>query len=53
MNDEPKPLACADKLAFDSRAQAVGSAVAIKHQRGAKLKPYKCAHCSLWHLAST
>lgn len=49
---EDKELPCADKLAFDSKSQAEGSAVAIKWQRGTKLKAYVCKHCGLWHLAS-
>jgi hypothetical protein len=49
---EKADLPCADKLAFDSKEQAEGSAVAIKHQRGIKLKAYTCKHCGLWHLAS-
>ena len=51
INDEIK-LPCADKLAFDTSTQAMGSAVAIKWQRGTKLKTYKCKYCQLWHLAS-
>ena len=52
MVDEPAMLPCADKLAFDTKTQAAGSAVAIKHQRDIDLKPYKCTHCALWHLSS-
>lgn len=52
MADEELALPCAGKLVFDSRKQAIGSAVAIRHQRGTKLKPYKCSHCGLWHLSS-
>lgn len=52
MLGDPEPLPCADKLVFDTKTQASGSAVAIGHQRGVRLKPYKCLHCELWHLAS-
>lgn len=45
-------LPCADKLAFDTKLQAQGSATTIKWRRGAKLKAYKCQHCDLWHLSS-
>jgi hypothetical protein len=46
-------LACGDKLRFDSRAEAEASAATIEHQRGTKLKAYKCQECRLWHLSST
>jgi hypothetical protein len=45
-------LPCADKLAFETKTQAEGSAVAIKWQRGTDLKANICKHCKLWHLAS-
>lgn len=51
-NDESQTLLCAEKLAFDTKNQATGSATAIKHQRGIKLKAYKCRYCALWHLSS-
>jgi hypothetical protein len=47
-----KLLPCADKLAFDTKKQAEGSAAAIKFQRGTKLRAYNCKFCDLWHLAS-
>jgi hypothetical protein len=50
--EEQQPLPCADKLVFETQQEAIGSATAIKYQRGTKLKPYKCIHCRLWHLAS-
>ena len=49
MNDE---LACAEKLAFDSKEAAEGAAVYANHRHGTKLKVYKCRNCQLWHLAS-
>jgi hypothetical protein len=45
-------LPCADKLTFDTKAQATATATAVAYQRGSKLKPYICQHCKLWHLAS-
>lgn len=45
-------LPCADKLVFDTKAQAQASAVALAWQRGSKLKAYRCTHCGLWHLSS-
>lgn len=44
--------ACADKMAFDEQTQAEAAAVVAYHQRGAKLKAYRCSDCSLWHLSS-
>lgn len=52
MNNEDNILPCSEKLAFDSKKAADASAVAIKYQRGTKLKAYKCQYCGLWHLAS-
>lgn len=52
-DDQPEDqLSCKDKLRFDTRSEAEASAVAIEHQRGTKLKAYKCKECQLWHLAS-
>lgn len=45
-------LACDAKLAFDSQKAANAAATTLGYQRGLKLKAYKCADCSLWHLAS-
>lgn len=45
-------LPCSDKLVFETKIQAEGSAAAVKWQRGIELKAYKCKHCQLWHLAS-
>lgn len=45
-------LPCSDKLAFDTKQEATGSAVAVRYQRGTKLRPYKCKYCGLWHLTS-
>jgi predicted ATPase len=46
-------LPCSDKLAFDTRLQAQATATTAAYQHGSKVTPYKCAHCQLWHLAST
>lgn len=46
-------LPCADKLSFDTEKLAKATAVVANHQRGQRLKPYKCKHCDLWHLASS
>lgn len=51
-NNEATVLPCEGKLVFDTRKQAQDTATAVAYQRGAKLKPYKCGHCALWHLAS-
>ena len=45
-------LPCEDKLAFDTKTAAQATATTAAYQRGAKVKPYKCTHCQLWHLAS-
>jgi hypothetical protein len=52
MNPDEPALPCAEKLVFDTRKQAQAAAVVAAHQHGAKLKPYICRYCSLWHLAS-
>ena len=51
MNDTPVPP-CNEKLAFDTQKQARAAAVVAEHQRGTKLRTYRCRHCGLWHLAS-
>lgn len=51
-NEMTEELPCADKLVFETKKQAEGSAVAIKWRHGTELKAYTCAHCKLWHLAS-
>lgn len=45
-------LPCTDKLAFDDKKSAQATATAVEYQRGSKLRPYKCKHCKLWHLAT-
>jgi hypothetical protein len=45
-------LPCAEKLVFDTKAQAEASAVVADYQHGIRLKAYVCRHCQLWHLSS-
>jgi len=52
MPDEPPPLACAEKLAFDTQKQAQTAATVAAYQHGTSLKAYRCTHCNLWHLSS-
>lgn len=47
-----KELPCADKLVFETREAASASANVVEWQHGAKVKPYRCNHCKLWHLSS-
>lgn len=51
--DETPPLPCADKLAFDTKAQANAAANVAQYQHGTVLKSYRCRHCQLWHLSSS
>lgn len=53
MENSDSVLPCADKLSFDTKAEAEGSATVAEWQYGNKLKTYKCGYCELWHLAST
>lgn len=46
-------LACNDKLKFSSFKEANAASVVANHQRGTKLKAYRCKHCEWWHLASS
>ncbi len=50
--DDPSPLACSDKLAFDTREQAQAAATVAHYQHGTVLAVYKCRDCGLWHLSS-
>lgn len=52
MQDEPAPMPCADKLAFDTPEAARATATVSEHRYGGKLKVYKCRHCHLYHLSS-
>ncbi|HSX46429.1 MAG TPA: hypothetical protein VLF87_00340 [Patescibacteria group bacterium] len=51
MTDD-KPLPCANKLSYDTKVEATGAAAAVDWQYGARLVPYKCRHCHLWHLTT-
>ena len=51
--DEETPLPCADKLIFDSKADAQATATVAHYRYGGSVKPYHCAHCDMWHLASS
>ncbi|MBA2279177.1 hypothetical protein H0V99_01925 [Candidatus Saccharibacteria bacterium] len=52
MDEIQTQLPCADKLVFDTINQAQATATTAQYQHGAKVKPYKCQHCKLWHLSS-
>jgi hypothetical protein len=43
---------CVDKMSFDTKKEAENTAVIVEHQRGTKLRVYKCRQCQLWHMAS-
>lgn len=51
MNDNTV-LPCVEKLAFDTKKQAMAAATVAKFQHGTNLKVYRCKYCGLWHLAS-
>lgn len=50
--DSENLLPCAEKLAFDNQQQAMAASTVAAHQHGAKVAPYRCQHCNLWHLKS-
>lgn len=50
--EEQEVLPCNDKIVFDTKKAAQTAATVAKFQHGTQLKPYKCKHCGLWHLAS-
>jgi hypothetical protein len=50
-SDENK-LPCAEKLAFNTRKEAQGTATVSEWRYGGNLKVYKCRHCHLFHLAT-
>lgn len=53
MNDDVQPeLPCKDKLAFDTKKEALATANVTHFRYGNKMKVYKCKHCGLWHLSS-
>jgi hypothetical protein len=52
MDEDKNELPCSEKLAFGSQQEASATATVARHRYGNELKPYKCKHCGLWHLAS-
>jgi hypothetical protein len=48
----PSDLSCNEKMSFDSKSEAENTVVVVEHQRGTKLRVYKCRQCQLWHMAS-
>jgi hypothetical protein len=52
MDDKETALPCANKIAFDTQKEAQAAATLVAHRYGSRLKPYRCTHCDLWHLAS-
>jgi len=47
---DEETLLCSEKLVFDTKKQAETAAAVAQYQRGAKLRPYLCRYCGLWHL---
>ena len=45
-------LPCADKISFETKREAGAAGVAADWQHGAVLRPYRCRHCTLWHLTT-
>ena len=52
MAEDTPVLPCADKMAFDTQAEAEAAGLAAEWQHGGALKAYRCTHCQLWHLSS-
>lgn len=52
MNMDDRSLVCVNKLAFDSKKQAMTAANVAYFQHGILLKAYVCQECGLWHLSS-
>jgi hypothetical protein len=50
--EEPAPLPCHEKLAFNTKEEAEATGTVARYRYGSKLKAYRCKHCQLWHLAS-
>ncbi len=49
---QPKERKCANKMAFDTNAEAQTAVTVTEYQRGNTLKVYRCRDCQLWHLSS-
>jgi hypothetical protein len=45
-------LACADKIAFDTKKQAEATATTSQYWYGSRPHAYRCRHCHLWHLST-
>lgn len=46
-------LPCADKVVFETKAEAEGAALVAQNKYGGKkAKVYKCRYCERWHLAT-
>ncbi len=52
MENSDDQLPCADKMSFDTQKEAQATATVARHRYGGSVKPYRCTHCNLWHLAS-
>lgn len=56
MHTEITRSECDDKASYKSEEEAQAAAVVAAWQHGtdgtSKLKPYKCNHCGLYHLAT-
>ena len=51
-NDESLALPCNDKLAFDTKRQAMAAANVAHYTYGNHMHVYICRDCQLWHLSS-
>jgi hypothetical protein len=51
-DDTDEQLPCADKLTFSTKDEAQASATVAHYRYAARLKPYICRYCGLWHMAS-
>lgn len=52
MANDSTELPCADKMVFDTKAEAAATGLAADWQHGSQLRPYRCRHCNLWHLST-
>lgn len=52
-SDNSAEMSCKDKLAFETKEAASATANVVHYRYGSKVRPYKCRHCGLWHLASS
>ncbi len=47
-----RPVGCAGKRAIPDRREAGNIAVRMRRKHGLPLEPYRCRHCSGWHVGS-